>query len=78
MGKNLGAMIDEINTSSAAISKTQESDPLTQIVQIMTAHMASLQWIDANTRKLQEKVEQVKGVNNEFDGTAQSFFASRR
>jgi nuclear pore complex protein Nup62 len=65
MGKNLTGMIEEINKSSTTLNRTKEDDPLSHIVRILNAHLSSLQWIDANTAQLQDKINEVKALESQ-------------
>ncbi|KAI9732070.1 MAG: FG-nucleoporin nsp1 [Claussenomyces sp. TS43310] len=57
MGKDLAAMIQEINTASATLSQSNKpDDPLSQIVRVLNGHLSQLQWIDQNAASLQAKV----------------------
>ena len=64
---DLGDMIAAINKAGATINKTSNADdPLSQIVKILNDHLSSLQWIDAHTNQVAEKIEEAKrrgGVN---------------
>ncbi|KAK9464021.1 Nsp1-like C-terminal region-domain-containing protein [Lipomyces oligophaga] len=60
LGKNLSSMIEEVNRSSATLNHTKDDDPLSHIVRILNAHLASLQWIDTNTGALNDKIEEIK------------------
>ncbi|PRT54456.1 Nucleoporin NSP1 [Wickerhamiella sorbophila] len=52
----LVTVIDEINKVTKDANQLKEEDPLAQIVQILNSHVASLDWIDENASKLQEKL----------------------
>lgn len=58
MGKDLKNMIDQLNTASSTISKSNQpvDDPLSQIVKILNSHLSSLQWIDQHASALQAKI----------------------
>ncbi|KAK9475525.1 Nsp1-like C-terminal region-domain-containing protein [Dipodascopsis tothii] len=62
MGRNLSNMIEEINKTSTIVNKTNDDDPLSHIVRILNAHLASLQWIDVNANKLQDKINEAKAL----------------
>ncbi|EAW11423.1 putative nucleoporin Nsp1 [Aspergillus clavatus NRRL 1] len=57
MGKDLTSMIEEVNSASATLSKTNKADePISQIVRILNSHLSQLQLIDQGTSELQSKV----------------------
>ncbi|PWY91130.1 hypothetical protein BO70DRAFT_85622 [Aspergillus heteromorphus CBS 117.55] len=57
MGKDLASMIEEVNSASSTLSKTNKADePISQIVRILNTHLAQLQVIDQGTSELQAKV----------------------
>lgn len=58
---SLTQMIDSVNALSIA-SKTTESseDPLSQISQILSSHLESLQWIDGAVREVEGKTHEVE------------------
>ncbi|KAL4937506.1 Nsp1-like C-terminal region-domain-containing protein [Aspergillus oleicola] len=57
MGKDLTSMIEEVNSASSTLSKTNKADePISQIVRILNSHLSQLQTIDVGTTELQEKV----------------------
>lgn len=60
LGRNLTSMIEEINTASNLINKTNEDDPLSSIVRILNSHLSSLRWIQSTTTKLHYKIDEVK------------------
>ncbi|KIK65391.1 hypothetical protein GYMLUDRAFT_239927 [Collybiopsis luxurians FD-317 M1] len=63
---SLTQMIDAVNGLSMPSSgeKTQE-DPMTQISQILSSHLDSLQWIDGSVREIESKVTEVERRVNE-------------
>ncbi|KAG4302002.1 hypothetical protein PCANB_002063 [Pneumocystis canis] len=67
LGKNLESMIDEINTASNMINKTNEDDPLSSIVRILNSHLSNLQWIQSTTTKLHYKIEEVKKAEHAIE-----------
>ncbi|BCS29128.1 putative nucleoporin Nsp1 [Aspergillus puulaauensis] len=57
MGKDLTSMIEEVNSASSTLSKTNKADePISQIVRILNSHLSQLQTIDVGTTELQDKV----------------------
>ncbi|KAF8930160.1 FG-nucleoporin nsp1 [Dissophora ornata] len=65
MSLNLTSMIEEIN-QTAPKGDGESSDPIGQIVQILNAHLTSLQWIDDTTTSLQSKVQDVGRLQNQI------------
>ncbi|KAJ5863713.1 uncharacterized protein N7529_005629 [Penicillium soppii] len=92
MGKDLTSMIEEVNSASSTLSKTNKADePISQIVRILNAHLSQLQVIDQGTSELQGKVAAAQkagqsisarlgyGYNNTGmgnDSTADDFYRS--
>ncbi|TFK55813.1 hypothetical protein OE88DRAFT_661993 [Heliocybe sulcata] len=61
LSSSLTQMIEEVNTvSEATPEKQQGEDPMSQIVQILSSHLESLQWIDGSVRELETKVGEVE------------------
>jgi nuclear pore complex protein Nup62 len=56
---SLAQMIDSVNSLSAG-ERAEEEDPLGQIVQILSSHLESLQWIDGAVRDVESKVGDVE------------------
>ncbi|KAL4921080.1 Nsp1-like C-terminal region-domain-containing protein [Aspergillus aurantiobrunneus] len=57
MGKDLTSMIEEVNSASSTLSRTNKADePISQIVRILNSHLSQLQTIDVGTTELQTKV----------------------
>ena len=78
MSHDLTSMIEEINLASTNLSKsskTAESDPLSQIVRVLNAHLGQLQQIDVGAEQLRQKVEtaqkEVRGFGT-FGGTSEN------
>ncbi|KAG4306383.1 hypothetical protein PORY_000371 [Pneumocystis oryctolagi] len=67
LGRNLKSMIEEINTASSMINKTNEDDPLSSIIKILNSHLSSLQWIQSTTTKLHYKIEEVKKAEHSIE-----------
>ncbi|KAG0267032.1 FG-nucleoporin nsp1 [Mortierella polycephala] len=65
MSQNLTSMIDEIN-QTAPKADDESGDPVSQIVQILNAHLTSLQWIDETTTALQTKAQDVGRIQNKI------------
>lgn len=75
---SLTQMIDSVNavtpsTSSDGKSNSTE-DPMTQIVQILSSHLESLQWIDGAVHDIEGKVgdveKRVRDTSGQFNGAA--------
>ncbi|KTW32664.1 uncharacterized protein T551_00149 [Pneumocystis jirovecii RU7] len=79
LGKNLKSMIEEINTASNLINKTNEDDPLSSIIKILNSHLSSLQWIQSTTTKLHYKIEEVKKAEHAIEKQIEesSFYSGR-
>lgn len=54
-------LIESVNTLSVS-SKLDDSgnDPMSQITQILSSHLDSLQWIDTSVREVENKVLEVE------------------
>ncbi|KAI5265597.1 hypothetical protein E4T47_08529 [Aureobasidium subglaciale] len=86
MSHDLTSMIEEINLASTNLSnssKTAESDPLSQIVRVLNAHLGQLQQIDVGAEQLRQKVEsaqkEVRGFGGRVDdGGVEGFMRSLR
>ncbi|ORZ01947.1 nuclear pore glyco protein p62 [Lobosporangium transversale] len=65
MSLNLTNMIEEINQTSPK-ADGESNDPVGQIIQILNAHLTSLQWIDDSTTQLQSKVQEVGRLQNQL------------
>ena len=57
---SLGSLIGEINTLTKEVHHVRDSDPISQIVQVLNSHLASLQFIDESANSLRTKLEQSK------------------
>ncbi|KAJ8086474.1 FG-nucleoporin nsp1 [Marasmius tenuissimus] len=61
LSNSLTQMIDSVNSLSIpAGSDTPSEDPMTQISQILSTHLESLQWIDGAVREIEGKVTEVE------------------
>lgn len=68
---SLTQMIDSVNALSIP-SKSEDStdDPMTQITQILSSHLESLQWIDSAVREVESKAYEVeKRVSHSLSGS---------
>ncbi|KAF8639743.1 hypothetical protein AX17_001005 [Amanita inopinata Kibby_2008] len=57
---SLSQMIDSVNTLSLPGDSTSADDPISQIAQILSSHLESLQWIDGAVRDVEGKVSEVE------------------
>jgi nuclear pore complex protein Nup62 len=59
---SLTQMIDSVNALSTSQKPHSDSgdDAMTQIAQILSSHLESLQWIDAAVREVESKVTDVE------------------
>jgi nuclear pore complex protein Nup62 len=72
---SLTQMIEAVNGLSLPSSSSSPDDPMSQISQILSSHLESLQWIDGAVREVETKVSDVeKRVKESGHG---SFGASR-
>lgn len=92
---SLTQMIDAVNGLSLPSQSQQDNssggdDPMTQIAQILSSHLESLQWIDGSVRELEGKVSDVEkrvrdsgvnvnggGMGNSTAGRSRSFGLGR-
>ncbi|KAI8376882.1 Nsp1-like C-terminal region-domain-containing protein, partial [Blakeslea trispora] len=66
VSRNLNIMVEEINKmGNAKQMTTEEDDTVGQIVQILNAHLSSLQWIDTHSMKLENKIQEVTKLQEE-------------
>ena len=58
---SLAQMIDSVNALSLPSNDTESGDdPMSQISQILSSHLESLQWIDGAVREVESKVSEVE------------------
>ncbi|XP_034179129.1 nucleoporin 62 [Osmia lignaria lignaria] len=63
MSEDLKEIIEHLNQAN----RTQDSsDPIVQIGKILNAHMNSLQWIDQQTSLLNQKIQQIDQMHQNF------------
>jgi nuclear pore complex protein Nup62 len=70
---SLTQMIDSVNAlslSSPGSGVQQGEDAMTQIAQILSSHLESLQWIDGAVREVEGKVTEVEKGVREAGGTS--------
>lgn len=67
LNKDLSDMIEEINSVSATLSKTDKpDDPLSQVVRVLNNHLSQLQAIDTGAAELHSKVAQAQKEAQSF------------
>lgn len=59
MGQDLKNVIEQMNSAASA---QEENDETTKIVKILNAHTDTLNWIDRNTARVQQKMEEVSSL----------------
>ena len=63
MSEDLKEIIEHLNEAN----RTQDSsDPIVQIGKILNAHMNSLQWLDQQTSMLNQKIQQIDQMHQNF------------
>ncbi|KAK7470798.1 FG-nucleoporin nsp1 [Stygiomarasmius scandens] len=60
LSSSLTQMIDSVNSLSIPPGERSQDDPMTQISQILSSHLESLQWIDGAVREVEGKVTEVE------------------
>ncbi|PIA17628.1 hypothetical protein COEREDRAFT_33809, partial [Coemansia reversa NRRL 1564] len=69
LARRLTTLVEDVNgisnASAPATSKDSAVDPFAQIVQILNAHLTSLEWIDSQTAQLQERVNNAQRVHQD-------------
>ncbi|KIL68110.1 hypothetical protein M378DRAFT_158628 [Amanita muscaria Koide BX008] len=79
---SLSELIDSVNALSLGDSTTGD-DPLSQISQILSGHLESLQWIDGAVREVENKVNDVEnrikdsGLSHSLTNKSRGFGVSR-
>ncbi|KAL0122552.1 hypothetical protein PUN28_007332 [Cardiocondyla obscurior] len=63
MSEDLKEIIDHLNEANRA---QDSSDPIVQIGKILNAHMNSLQWLDQQTALLNQKIQQIDQMHQNF------------
>jgi len=77
---SLTQMIDSVNALSLASKPANEvDDPMTQIAQILSSHLESLQWIDTAVREVESKTtdveKRIKESGHNLSGSKSRAFA---
>ncbi|KAJ1758070.1 FG-nucleoporin nsp1 [Coemansia sp. RSA 353] len=63
LARRLTTLVEDVNeVSSATPASDARSDPFAQIVQILNAHLTSLEWVDAQTAQLHDRVKSAQRV----------------
>lgn len=57
---SLTQMIDTVNSLSGPSSENSADEPMSQIAQVLSSHLESLQWIDGAVRDVESKVSEVE------------------
>ncbi|KAF5369969.1 hypothetical protein D9758_001184 [Tetrapyrgos nigripes] len=60
MSGSLTQMIESVNSLSVPTGEGSQDEPMTQISQILSSHLESLQWIDGAVREIEGKVNEVE------------------
>lgn len=69
LSASLTQMIDTVNSMSSPPTENSADEPMSQIAQILSSHLESLQWIDGAVRDVETKVSEVeKGVKDSAVG----------
>lgn len=63
MSEDLKEIIEHLNEANRA---QDSSDPVVQIVKILNAHMNSLQWLVQKTNSLNQKIQQIDQMHQNF------------
>ncbi|CAL1680549.1 unnamed protein product [Lasius platythorax] len=63
MSEDLKEIIEHLNEANRA---QDSSDPIVQIGKILNAHMNSLQWLDQQTAMLNQKIQQIDQMHQNF------------
>ncbi|KAJ2558064.1 FG-nucleoporin nsp1 [Coemansia sp. RSA 1933] len=81
LARRLTTLVEDVNAISSATpaaasastgaSDGQRADPFAQIVEILNAHLTSLEWVDSQTTQLQDRVKNAQRVYQEV-ASAQS------
>lgn len=74
LSSSLTQLIDSVNAMSIGQGDSKvvsADDPMTQIAQVLSNHLESLQWIDGASRELDEKVVEVEKRIKDVGGVSQ-------
>ncbi|KAI9591776.1 Nsp1-like C-terminal region-domain-containing protein [Syncephalis fuscata] len=71
MSRALTAVIEEVNRVGGEGGQATADDPLMQVVQILDAHLTSLEWVDRNASELSVRVDALNklqsSISTDFD-----------
>ncbi|KAJ1888010.1 FG-nucleoporin nsp1, partial [Coemansia sp. IMI 209127] len=68
LARRLTTLVEDVNgisnasSSATADADAQRADPFAQIVEILNAHLTSLEWVDSQTTQLQDRVKTAQRV----------------
>lgn len=68
MEVKLSNMVNDLNKAGTGFSKLEQDSTFSNILQILNSHLATLSWIESSTTKLNEKVSDLKSINNPLSG----------
>lgn len=83
LSSSLSQMIESVNALSLPNDTTSAEDPMSQIAQILSNHLESLQWIDGAVREVDNKVGEVEkrikesGASTGFTSKSRGFGVNR-
>ena len=63
MSEDLKEIIEHLNEANRA---QDSSDPIVQVGKILNAHMNSLQWLEQRTALLNQKIQQIDQMHQNF------------
>jgi nuclear pore complex protein Nup62 len=78
LSSSLSQMIESVNALSLPNDTTSTDDPMSQIAQILSNHLESLQWIDGAVREVDGKVSEVEKRIKESGASAPGFTSKSR
>lgn len=78
LSSSLSQMIESVNALSLPNDTTSADDPMSQIAQILSNHLESLQWIDGAVREVDSKVGEVEKRIKESGASTTGFTSKSR
>ncbi|KAJ1899455.1 FG-nucleoporin nsp1 [Kickxella alabastrina] len=74
IARRLTTLVEDVNgiLNANTEAEGQRGDPFAQIVQILNAHLTSLEWVDSQTEALQERVKTAQKVYQEVNSAQTS------
>ncbi|KAJ2850036.1 FG-nucleoporin nsp1 [Coemansia brasiliensis] len=75
LARRLTTLVEDVNAISSASAATAEdgqqraADPFAQIVEILNAHLTSLEWVDSQTSQLQDRLKNAERVYQDVVST---------